>query len=327
VPAPLARHRSLRTLAVAAIALSATLLAGLAPTAVYAAPTTQQAQAQIDSLWNKLEPLVEQYNGVHIQLQQNKAKQAALDRTLRPLQIQVSLAETRAGALSAKLYMSGSGSNVNALLQSGSPSAFADQLATLDHMARVQQESIATVATEVAAYNKKKEPLDRLVNQQKQQDAELATQKTKITGQMASLQKLIQQSGGGDSNYQPVACPQIYPGGPAGKAVEKACSLIGKPYGWADAGPTYYDCSGLTMVAWEAGGKYLEHFTGDQREETKYVSRADLRPGDLIFFGSPIHHVGIFVGNGWMVHAPHTGDHVRMAKIDSVGTPNSYGRP
>jgi peptidoglycan DL-endopeptidase CwlO len=118
-----------------------------------------------------------------------------------------------------------------------------------------------------------------------------------------------------------VACPVDYIPGPGGVAAKKACSLIGKPYIWAAAGPDGYDCSGLTLAAWAAAGVTLRHYTNWQWSDTTPVSRADLRPGDLVFFFSDLHHMGIYVGGGWMVHAPTTGDYVRMAKIDSPYLP------
>src|SRR5882762_262119 len=98
----LARPRTLRSLATAVLMSAAALLVGLAPaTHAYATPSPAEVQKQIDDLWNQLEPLVEQYNGVHAQLQQNQAKQATLMKQLQPLQTQVDLAMTRVGALSS----------------------------------------------------------------------------------------------------------------------------------------------------------------------------------------------------------------------------------
>src|SRR5439155_983538 len=79
-------------------------------------------------------------------------------------------------------------------------------------------------------------------------------------------------------------------------------------YIWGDAGPGGYDCSGLTLAAWASVGVTLGHYTGWQWNEGKPVSRANLRPGDLVFWYSDLHHMGMYVGGGWVVHAPHTGD-------------------
>ena len=106
----------------------------------------------------------------------------------------------------------------------------------------------------------------------------------------------------------------------------EAVRQLGKPYVWAGAGPDTFDCSGLTMWAWRAGCVRLSHSTEYQFRETRRVDVADLLPGDLLFFGDPIHHVGIYVGDDTMIEAPHTGAVVRYRTIqrgDFVGA----GRP
>jgi cell wall-associated NlpC family hydrolase len=321
-----------RSLFVAAIASLAALIVGLAPaTNGYAAPSAQDVQKQIDQLWNQLEPLIEQYNGVHVQLQQNLAKQADLNRKLQPLQMQVDLSMTRVGAISSRLYMSGPGSKVATLLETGSPSAFVEQLSVINHLAKDQRDTLIEVNKQVKQYNAQKIPLDALIAQQRKQDADLSVKKTQIQGQLAALQKLYQQVGASSvgGSLRPVPCPQEYIGGSAGKAINFACNVIGKPYVWATAGPSTYDCSGLTLAAWAAAGVSLNHYTVDQRRETTSVSRANLRPGDLVFYfgSSSPSHVAIYVGNGWVVHAPHPGDKVRMAKMDVIASPSGFGRP
>jgi len=295
------------------------------------APNAQQVEAQIDQLWNQLEPLVEQYNGVHYQLSQNLAKQAALVKQLGPLQMQVDLAMTRVGALSARLYESGPGSNVAAILSAGSPDNLLYQMTMLNQMARGQQAQISATRDQVETYNKQKAPLDALIAQQQQQDADLAAKKKQISAQMDQLQKLRQQAYGAagsapGGSLKPVACPVTYVGGAAGKAIGYACSHIGAPYVWATAGPTTFDCSGLTEAAWAAAGFSLAHFTVTQKQQTLRISAIDLRPGDLVFYFGDVHHVAIYAGGGWVVHAPHPGDRVRMARMGELGSINSYGR-
>jgi cell wall-associated NlpC family hydrolase len=100
-------------------------------------------------------------------------------------------------------------------------------------------------------------------------------------------------------------------------AIAFAESQIGKPYQWGGAGPGSYDCSGLVMVAWEHAGVSFPHSAQDQYDLTSRVSIADLRPGDLVFYGTPtdVYHVGIYVGNGQMVDAPETGQDVMVQSI------------
>jgi cell wall-associated NlpC family hydrolase len=110
--------------------------------------------------------------------------------------------------------------------------------------------------------------------------------------------------------------------GRASVAVAEAYRQLGKPYRWAAAGPDEFDCSGLTMWVWAKAGVSLPHSSRAQFNEGHHVSQNELQPGDLVFFGSPIHHVGIYVGNGNMINAPETGDVVKVApafRSDYVG--------
>ena len=119
-----------------------------------------------------------------------------------------------------------------------------------------------------------------------------------------------------------VAHPAPPPSGGAATAVATAMAQIGKPYRYAAAGPGSFDCSGLTMFAWAAAGVRLPHSSAAQYASLPHVAQGDLQPGDLVFYGSPIHHVGMYIGNGQYVHAPQTGDVVKVASAfrgDYVG--------
>jgi len=114
--------------------------------------------------------------------------------------------------------------------------------------------------------------------------------------------------------------------GRAGIAVAAAKSVLGSPYVWAAAGPSSFDCSGLTMYAWGKAGVSLPHSSGMQMSSGQRVSLSALQPGDLVFYGSPVHHVALYVGAGQVIHAPQSGDVVRYASVDMM-TPVGATRP
>jgi cell wall-associated NlpC family hydrolase len=116
-----------------------------------------------------------------------------------------------------------------------------------------------------------------------------------------------------------------YSGSAAQVAVQVAEQQLGKPYQWGAAGPDSFDCSGLTMYAYGKAGISLPHYTGDQYNAGRHVAESDLRPGDLIFFGSDLHHMGMYVGNGQLIHAPHSGDVVRIASLSGWFQDNYAG--
>ena len=122
-------------------------------------------------------------------------------------------------------------------------------------------------------------------------------------------------TGRGDAKIgtDPGTFPAPSPG--AAAAVDFARQQLGDPYVYAAAGPKQWDCSGLTMVAWSKGGVTMDHSAQDQFAMFPKVPLDQLQPGDLVFFGTPIHHVAIYVGAGTMIEAPHTGAFVQYTSI------------
>ncbi len=104
----------------------------------------------------------------------------------------------------------------------------------------------------------------------------------------------------------------------AAAAVDYAMAQVGDAYVYGAAGPDAFDCSGLTMMAWAAGGVSLPHSSGAQMGSGTPVSVSALQPGDLVFYYSPVSHVGIYVGNGQIVHAANPGTGVQMTSVGSM---------
>ena len=120
------------------------------------------------------------------------------------------------------------------------------------------------------------------------------------------------------------------PGNGAQRAVAYAKAQLGKPYLWAAAGPNAFDCSGLTMMAWRQGGRYLPHWSVAQFQQSTRIGVGSLRPGDLVFWGSSpgsIHHVAMYIGNGQIIHAPRTGQPVQINSMYYWVPPNYFARP
>ncbi len=297
--------------------------------AASADPTPAELEQQIDQAWNRLEPIIEQHNAVKAQLAVNKAKSEQLARQIEPLALQVDLAMSKVSDLAQAYYKGGNTSAFNALLSSGSPTKFADQLDLLDQVARFQAQEVSGVTKLRAQYEQQKKPLDNLVAQLAITEAQQAAVEKEINAEIARLQALRLKaygSGAGLGSLRPAPCPYFYPGGPAGIAVKYACAQIGKPYVWAAAGPNAFDCSGLTLAAWAKAGVSLPHNAAAQKRAVPAVSRANLRPGDLVFYYSDVHHVGMYVGGDWIVHASMPGVPIQMRKIDAAPIAG-YGRP
>jgi len=126
----------------------------------------------------------------------------------------------------------------------------------------------------------------------------------------------------------PAAPPAVVAGGSAAAqtAVRTALAQVGDPYVWGAAGPNAFDCSGLMQYAYAAAGISLPHSSAMQSTMGVPVSRSELRPGDLIFFYSPVSHVGMYIGNGQMVHASTSGQPVKIASVDYMPSYHSARR-
>lgn len=314
------------TTALAALVGTAVVLTG-APRRHTPKPSVAEIEAQIDRDWNKLEPVIEQVNAVREQLAARRKQADALGRQIAPLQARVDAALGQVGGLAADAYKGDNLSTVNALLGSRSPGDLVNGLELLDRFAHRQHEQVRSVAAlrdELAA---KKKPLDEMIAGLARTEAQLAAKKKQIDAEIARLQKLRLKvyGNGGGGPLRPAPCPAGYPGGAAGAAVKFACAQIGKIYVWGAAGPDHFDCSGLTMAAWAKGGVSLPHNARQQHGMTKRVSRAELRAGDLVFYYSDLHHVAMYVGDGWVVHASQSGKPITMKRVDD-GDINSYGR-
>ncbi|SEE70977.1 C40 family peptidase [Streptomyces sp. Ag109_O5-10] len=145
--------------------------------------------------------------------------------------------------------------------------------------------------------------------------AELARQQSAAAGQEASSSPSA--SGGsasGSGSGSDSGTDSAY-ATKAAKAIAFARAQIGKPYVWGATGPGSYDCSGLSQAAWKAAGVSLPRTTYDQVNAGTTVSLADARPGDLVFFYDDVSHVGIYIGNGMMIHAPKPGAYVREESV------------
>ncbi|WP_052311575.1 MULTISPECIES: NlpC/P60 family protein [unclassified Actinoplanes] len=314
----------LRSLLCAAVAAGLVLTG---PVVAHATPSPSSVEDQIDKQWNELEPVIEDFNDVHGKLIKLQKQQKQLNATLDPLQKKVDVAMKDVRGLASDAYMQGPPTAVAAIL-SGSPTSLTEKLSLLEQLAANRQDSISEVVKLRDKYAADKAKVDALASEISARDADLNQKKTAIEKEITSLQKLRLQAYGktDDGPFKTGPCPVDYTNDIGGRAAQKACDLIGKPYVFGSEGPNSYDCSGLTKAAWASVGVHLEHYTKDQWTEGRAVSRSELKPGDLVFYYSDVHHVSIYIGGGMVVHAPHTGDHVRMATIDR-GPIAGYRRP
>ena len=331
--------RSPRALFGLLVLVGALVVSPLAATAAPGSPSpaTPTTSAQVMVTLNKLaksnDVLTEQYNLAKIQV--TDAQRAAAQAAKDALAAQASLvgAQQALAASLASQYKSSSFSRTAALLGSDSGQSYLDKMQSLTFLSLHQRE-VAETATQatVAAQQAQQAAAAAVATAQAKQSA-VAKQVANLTAEIARQQALFNSLSAAErakflsagtpatpvtanTTAAPVASSAAVPTGKGGAiAVQAALSQLGKPYVWGAAGPDSYDCSGLTMWAWAHAGVSLPHQSAEQQGYGTAVSVGQLRPGDLVFFGSPAYHVGIYIGNGQMVHAPTTGDVVKITNL------------
>ncbi|MER7165060.1 NlpC/P60 family protein [Micromonospora sp. NPDC000207] len=319
---------SLRTLLrpLVAAGLVAVLVAPAAPAS--ADPSVAELTRRIDKSSTELAQVVESYNELREKIKDNKKAAATLQARIGPLQEQTERSRADVGEIAVTAYKTGGLQTVDALLQGGSGSVV-ERLGTLDQLTRQRQKSIEGFTANERQLVDQKTRLDTTLARQAAQAKELNTGKKKIERDLAKLYDL-RRAAYGRATEQPKQqagsaandAPRV--SGGAGAAVRYAYGAIGKPYVWAASGPNGYDCSGLTSAAWRAAGKSLPHNTKMQWNAVAKINRAELRPGDLVFYRS-LGHVALYVGDGQVIHAPTFGRHVEKRPVDLMA-PYGYGR-
>jgi peptidoglycan DL-endopeptidase CwlO len=330
-------RRLTRALLLTAVVLP---LAGLWMAAVPAGaePASRQSlEQQLDRLNQEADQLVEDYLEQKAVLDSIRKDIAGLrDRTskaekdYRGLQAAVSAQWTAA-------YVRGTGTDIASLLGAGDPTVALQRMQSLELLAQRNEDMAVSLQAARRSYDDSRSTLVGAEKRQAAEVARLAAKTAKVKDAVRRTEALLARmnsaqrarvvgsgSGGGSTPAAPL--PNLPPAsGGAAKAVAYAKAQIGKPYAYGADGPGSFDCSGLTMMAWAQAGVSLPHSSRDQYGVTRRVSRSELRPGDLVFYYTPISHVSIYVGNGMRVTATHTGSTV---KLQSLGTSIvGYGRP
>jgi cell wall-associated NlpC family hydrolase len=322
LPGRLLAVRLLGATLLTGIMVAVTMLAAL-PGQAHAEPSGSDLETKIEDASRRLETVVEQYDGLREDLKATKSKFAVLAKTVAPLEREVNAHRDRVGVLAATAYRTGGIGVATALLGARSGSEVTDQLLFLYQLAHYQQGEIAGLRAVEQRYDTARHSLEALAATQSGQERQLAAKKTMIEAEITQLEQMRDHAS--EANLTGAAAdraanqygyvPQQVPGA-AGDVVKFAYAQIGKPYRWAAEGPNAYDCSGLVTAAYRKAGVQLPHNSRQQWRSVTPISRSQLRPGDVVFYYPDVHHVGIYMGNGMMVHAPTYGEPVRMDRID-----------
>jgi cell wall-associated NlpC family hydrolase len=331
-------------IAVAAISAAAIVAPTVANATPHHEPTVGSVQKQLGDLAKKNSQLVEKYNQAQVLVQRRTKEAAAATQAATKADAQYRAARSSFALVIQAQYESGGLGAAGALLDSSSGDNYLDRLQTLNiassHMAQVVQ-NVARLRT--AAESASAKAKTALAGARHERDVVAKSRKT-VQGQIKKYKDLLDTlTARQQAAYQRQANPAVdtstvntaqiathAPSAAAQRAVQFALAQVGKPYVFGAAGPGAYDCSGLTMAAWQQGGVSLPHSAADQYNYGRHVSRDELQPGDLIFFYQPIGHVTIYIGGGKMVSAPTEGQPVSVVPLsyfnnDYVGATRLVG--
>jgi cell wall-associated NlpC family hydrolase len=327
-----ARARRLRTgvLIGASAAVSLALLPGTAAAEPGQAENSRQAARLVADASHKLEVVTERFNEARESLRAQKAEVKKAEKARAEADEELAALDGRIRDIARSAYTGDSPTaTLDLMLSSDSADEFVSSLGTLEAIAGHTDAAITEVATAAdeaqsaraeatKAADDAAATLDRIRKQQADLEARIADYEEQYDRLSAAEQAEVDQAHTGTVVASPKAAPA--PGRAAQVAVDTAMAQIGDPYVWAAAGPDAFDCSGLTQYAYAAAGVSLPHSSSMQSQMGTPVSRSQLQPGDLVFFYSPVSHVGMYIGNGQMVHASTSGQPVQVASIDSMGS-------
>jgi peptidoglycan DL-endopeptidase CwlO len=353
------KNRTLRIL-IAVFVTASLAVAGI--TASHAAPSRGELQAakeRLMELERDFELVVERYNLVNERLTRLQQRIALVSEDVRTIEKRMASKEAAAVAVAVTLYKNGQAGTLETVLSAETISEMESRLTYLNESEKANARLFEQLTADRTELNGKISELEeaeeqaastraQLVELRGDIEAKVADQKDEITRLNEAIERAEARerareraaaraaaaaaaaaapAPGAQTSAPNVDVPHVSATNPnAQTAVDAALSQVGKPYQWGAAGPDSYDCSGLTMWAWAQAGVSLPHNSSMQYSSTTRVGQGDLEPGDLMFFGSPIHHVGMYIGSGQMVEAPYTGSSVRVvsaSRSDFVGA----GRP
>ncbi|MGK5113438.1 MULTISPECIES: C40 family peptidase [unclassified Geodermatophilus] len=327
---PTAARRLGRGLVVGATAtLALTLLPANAVADPEQAGSAAQAAELVARTGQELEAVSEQVNEARETLAQQQAAVADADRAAADAQAQLDALDGQIRQVARAAFTGESLSEFDLLMTSASAEDFVSQLATLDVIAGHAGDVLTDVATRAAAAEQARagadaaqaaaqQALDEVTARQAGLEADIADYRAQYDALSAPQQQLVQTAHSGQA--VPAAAPAPAASGAAQAAVDTALAQVGDPYVWGAGGPNSFDCSGLTQYAYAAAGVSLPHSSRMQSTMGRSVSRAELQPGDLLFYYSPVSHVSMYIGNGQMVHASTSGQPVKVVGIDSMGS-------
>ncbi|MEV8534615.1 NlpC/P60 family protein [Streptomyces sp. NPDC051211] len=319
---------TLLTGGMAAAAATATALTGGAASAAPADPASG-ARARVDRLFEEAEQATERFNEAGERSAKLRAEVRRAQDAVARGQDRINTMRGVLGAFAGAQYRSGGLDPTMELLLTEDPDEYLEKAGTLDRLTGHQARQLAELREEQRRLNQQRQEASHKLAELDELRADVARHKRSVTAKLAAARRLLnampseeraayeRSSRSGD---RAGALPDMSSAGPtsgrAAAAVMAARAAVGRPYVWGSTGPSGFDCSGLMVWSYRQAGVSLPRTSQAQRYAGRRVPLSEARPGDLVTYRSDASHVGMYVGNGQVIHAPYPGAPVRY---DPVG--------
>ncbi|MFI9173989.1 C40 family peptidase [Streptomyces lincolnensis] len=301
--------------------------------------TPAQVKAKVDKLYQEAEVATEKYNGAKEKAKTAETRLATLQDEAARRTEKLNSAREALGSMAAAQYRDGGLDPALHLALSSDPDRYLEGAEFVERAGTRQASSVASVRKQLREIEQLRGAAHVELTSLTSRRTELGKHKTTITGKLDSARRLMSRltaeeraritesdparasrtsTGARDGLTAPGPATAQAPNSRAAAAVSYAYSKLGSPYVWGATGPDAFDCSGLIQAAYRSAGISLPRTTYAQIGAGQRISRSELLPGDLVFFYSGISHVGLYVGNGRMVHAPNPSAPVREAPISEM---------
>ena len=291
---------------------------------VVADPDIDDVRARVDDLYHRAEKASERYNTARLSLE-------AAEKRLNRLHSDIEEREERVGELRglvasqvASYYQGESLSMAGQLATAEDPDAFIGQMQTISEYTSQQAAVIDELTAEVDSLEEREDQAEDQAERIEATKKQLAKDKELIDRRAEDAEELLdrleeeQRESRSSSRSNTPVVGEVAASGSAAAAVQTALAQVGDAYSYGAVGPDAFDCSGLTMFAWAAAGVSLPHSSSAQMGSGTPVSIDALQPGDLVFYYSPVSHVGMYIGNGQLVHAANPSTGVQVTSVDSM---------
>jgi peptidoglycan DL-endopeptidase CwlO len=297
-------------LAAGALVLTTWVMAGAAPQ-----PTVTQVQQKLTQLTNQAQRLEQEYAAAQQQLSAASLQLSAISTEVARDQSRFSMWRGKMAEIATAAYENGDFSSPEALITSDNPQEILDQSSILAELSSSDNSQIKAYLAAARQLENAQQSAQRVrdaklalkdkLADEKEQNAKLTAQQQSLLAQLTPAQQAAVSPGAGGTT---VAQDPVPTSSQAGKAVQFAYDQLGCPYVFGGTGPcgSGFDCSGLTMSAWAAAGVSIPRTSEEQWAGLPHVSTSALEPGDILVFNGA-GHVGIYVGGGMLIDAPHTG--------------------